>query len=69
MSSHYFHSFHAFLNMGGYAAFVWPAYAVTLAVMGLNIFWAKRLLARSHRAARRRIAVQEESRLAGEASV
>jgi len=69
MSSYYFHSFHGFLNMGGYAAFVWPAYAVTLTVMGLNIYWAKRLIARSHQAVRRRIAVQEESRLAGEPSV
>lgn len=67
-----FHSFHAFLSMGGYAPFVWPSYAVTFAIIGLNVYWAKRLLARSHQAARRRIAVQEESRLtaaAGEPSV
>ncbi len=63
-----FGSFGAFLDMGGYAAFVWPSYALTLAVMGLNVFWAKRLLARSRQVARRRLAIQEESRLAAEAS-
>lgn len=63
-----FHSFYGFLDMGGYAPFVWPAYAVTFAVMGLNIYWAKRLLRRSYEAARRRLAVQEETRLAGGAA-
>jgi len=42
--------------MGGYAAFVWPAYAVTLAVALLNVAWARRALARSVAAARRRLA-------------
>ena len=63
-----FGSFSAFLDMGGYAAFVWPSYALTLAVMGLNVLWAKRLIARSHQVARRRLAIQEGSRLAAEAS-
>jgi heme exporter protein CcmD len=63
-----FGSLRAFLDMGGYAAFVWPSYALTLAVMGLNVFWAKRLIARSHQVARRRLAIQEESRLAADAS-
>ena len=44
-----------FLDMGGYAAYVWPAYAVTLAVMALNIVWARRLLERSRREARHRL--------------
>jgi len=44
-----------FLDMGGYAAFVWPAYAVTLAVIVLNIVWARRALARSRAEARRRL--------------
>lgn len=26
------HSFHEFLDMGGYAVYVWPAYAVALVV-------------------------------------
>ena len=46
-----------FLDMGGYAAFVWPAYAVTLAVIALNIYWARRQLAQARAAARRRLAV------------
>ena len=50
----------AFFDMGGYAAFVWPAYAVTLGVVVLNIFWARRALARSRREARRRLQMQGE---------
>jgi heme exporter protein CcmD len=45
-----------FLDMGGYAAFVWPAYAVTLAVIALNVYWARRELAQARAAARRRLA-------------
>ncbi len=45
-----------FLDMGGYAAFVWPAYAVTLAVVVANIVWARRLLRQAQAAARRRMA-------------
>jgi heme exporter protein D len=45
-----------FLDMGGYAAFVWPAYAVTFAVVIVNIYWARRALARARAAARRRSA-------------
>jgi heme exporter protein CcmD len=45
-----------FLDMGGYAAFVWPAYALTLAVAVLNVVWARRSLARAAAAARRRLA-------------
>jgi heme exporter protein CcmD len=41
--------------MGGYAAFVWPAYAVTLAAVVLNVVWARRALARAVEAARRRL--------------
>ena len=47
----------AFLDMGGYAAYVWPAYAVTLAVMALNIVWARRLLKRSRKDALHRLAI------------
>jgi heme exporter protein CcmD len=52
----------AFLDMGGYAAFVWPAYAVTLAVVLLNILWARRALERSRIEARRRLQIQGERR-------
>jgi heme exporter protein CcmD len=47
-----------FLEMGGYAAYVWPAYALTLAIVGLNIIWARRVLAQARAAARRRLAAQ-----------
>ncbi|MBS0366988.1 MAG: heme exporter protein CcmD [Proteobacteria bacterium] len=50
----------AFIHMGGYAAYVWPAYAVTLAVIALNIIGARRLLRRSIARARRRLAVAGE---------
>jgi heme exporter protein D len=49
----------AFLDMGGYAAYVWPAYAVTLTVIVLNVVWARRALARSRAEARRRLDVGE----------
>lgn len=32
----------AFLHMGGYAAFVWPAFGVTAAVMIANVVAARR---------------------------
>ena len=47
-----------FLDMGGYAAFVWPSYGLTLAVVVLNIVWARRLLARSREEARRRLSMR-----------
>ena len=49
-----------FLNMGGYAAYVWPSYGLTLAIIVLNIVWARRLLARSRDEARRRVAMRGE---------
>ena len=52
----------AFFDMGGYAAFVWPAYAVTFVVVVLNIVWARRALARSLAEARRRLQMQGEAR-------
>jgi heme exporter protein CcmD len=50
-----------FFDMGGYAAFVWPAYAVTFAVIGLNVYWAQRALARARRDAQRRLAARGEA--------
>jgi heme exporter protein CcmD len=47
----------AFLDMGGYWPYVWPAYAVTLAVMVLNVVWARRLLKRSRKEALRRLSI------------
>ena len=46
----------SFWAMGGYAAFIWPAYLVTLGVLVLNIVWARGSLARALEAARRRLA-------------
>ncbi len=43
-----------FLAMGGYARFVWPAFALALVVMVLNIFWARSSLRAAQAAARRR---------------
>jgi len=45
-----------FFEMGGYAAFVWPAYAVTFLVVVWNILAARRSLARARAEARRRLA-------------
>ncbi len=44
-----------FLNMGGYAAYVWPSYGLTLTIIILNVVWARRLLAKSREEARRRL--------------
>ncbi len=47
-----------FFDMGGYAAYVWPSYVLTLVVVVLNIVWARRLLAKSRKEARRRLAMR-----------
>ncbi len=47
-----------FFDMGGYAAYVWPSYVLTLTVVVLNIVWARRLLSRSREEARRRLAMK-----------
>jgi len=49
-----------FLEMGGYAIYLWPAYAVTLAVVALNIVWARRSLARARDQARQRLSMRGE---------
>ena len=48
--------------MGGYAGFVWPAYGITFAVVILNIWLALRALRVAKLEARRRLAVNEDSR-------
>ena len=52
----------AFFDMGGYAAYLWPAYAVTLAVIGLNVYWARRALARARAEAWRRLGARGADR-------
>jgi heme exporter protein D len=47
-----------FFDMGGYAAYVWPSYVLTLVVVVLNIVWARRLLAKSREEARRRLTMR-----------
>lgn len=44
-----------FLEMGGYAAFVWPAYAVTFIVLIGNVIAASRSHRRAMEEARRRL--------------
>lgn len=44
-----------FLAMGGYAVYVWPCYALTALVVGLNLAAARRSLRRAQLEARRRI--------------
>lgn len=44
-----------FLAMGGFARFVWPAFALALVVMALNIVWARASLRAAQAEARRRV--------------
>lgn len=46
-----------FLSMGGYAGFVWPAYAVTALAFVASIWQARRAHRRAIEAARRRLAM------------
>lgn len=50
----------AFLDMGGYGAYLWPAYLVTFAVIVLNIVWARQALAQARSHARRRLEARGE---------
>ncbi len=43
-----------FLAMGGYAVYVWPCYALTALVVGLNLAAARRSLRLAQLEARRR---------------
>ena len=47
-----------FLDMGGYARFVWPSYALVVIAIALNIFWARSALNRARIEARRRLAIK-----------
>ena len=46
-----------FLHMGGYAAYVWPAYGLGLVVLAWNVWSALRLARDALAGARRRAAV------------
>lgn len=45
-----------FFSMGGYALFLWPAYAVTLLAIVINVYTARRDLEQARADARRRVA-------------
>jgi len=49
-----------FLQMDGYARYVWPSYAITLVIVALNIVWARRTLTRARDEARRRLSTSGE---------
>lgn len=51
-----------FFHMGGYAAYLWPAYVLTFAVLGWNVVAARRSLREAKAEARRRFAADRESR-------
>ncbi|HSF79163.1 MAG TPA: heme exporter protein CcmD [Steroidobacteraceae bacterium] len=48
-----------FLDMGGYAAFVWPAFGLVLSVLVYNIWSARSAHAEARRAAARRLQMEE----------
>jgi heme exporter protein CcmD len=50
-----------FLDMKGYGAFIWSAYAIALGALWLNVWVARRQLRAARDEARRRLAMQEES--------
>jgi len=50
-----------FLAMGGYAVYVWPCYALTALVVGLNLVSARRSLRSAQREARRRISASKRA--------
>jgi heme exporter protein CcmD len=52
-----------FLEMGGYALYVWPSYALTVLVVGLNIYWARRSLREAQAETRRRLAAMKVTSL------
>jgi heme exporter protein CcmD len=46
------------LEMGGRGQYVWPAYALTLAVVVLNVIWARGAFQEAREEARRRISTE-----------
>ncbi len=47
------------LSMGGHAAYVWPAYGITLVLIVFNVWAARRKLANALNEARRSTALQQ----------
>jgi len=50
-----------YLDMGGYARYVWPAYIIVIVGIASNIVMARRALRRAREAAVRRLAVKSTS--------
>ncbi len=48
-----------FLDMGGYARYVWPSYVLVLGAIVLNVVWARRALKRARTEALRRVAMKD----------
>ncbi len=48
-----------FIDMGGYGAFLWPAFGLTIAVLLWNIWSARRAHVEARRAAARRLQIEE----------
>jgi heme exporter protein CcmD len=50
-----------YLDMGGYARYVWPAYIIVVVAIGSNVLMARRSLKRAREAAVRRLAIKDTS--------
>ena len=50
-----------YLDMGGYARYVWPAYIIVIVAIATNILMARRALRRAREAAVRRLAVERNA--------
>nr|ART39241.1 H570 [uncultured bacterium] len=48
-----------FLDMSGYAAYVWSAYGIAIGALVLNIWLARRQLRLARESARRRLSTEE----------
>ena len=48
-----------FLHMGGYAAYLWPAFGLVISVLIYNVWSARRAHAEARRAAARRLQIEE----------
>jgi heme exporter protein CcmD len=48
-----------FFYMSGYAFYVWTAYVLGVGALLLNVWWARRHLARARQEVKRRLALRE----------
>ena len=49
-----------FLDMKGYGLYIWPAYALAIGALWLNVWFARRQLRLARREVLRRLAMQEK---------